>query len=845
MDEGWTFGHGQYAAFSFGNEETRIVNLPHDYMIENDVTQNAPAGPMSGFYTAGVAYYTKKMMVPKEWENENVYLRFDGIMMNATVDVNGGKAALQHYGYSPFCVDITSFLYFGEENRITVTVNPSMQPNSRWYSGAGIFRSVELIHVPKIHIANDGIFGYTKFIEYDGDQNPVCAYLQTAIEIENMTLENHIVRAEVVFIRDDTGEEILRRSQKIEVKAGMSETAYIPMTVDNPSLWDTDSPMLYRIEAVVTDLGEFRTHHVEKMGSTDKASVLFGIRTITVDVRNGLCINGKTVKLKGGCIHHDNGILGAVSLYDAEYRKLSKLKQIGFNAVRTAHNPPSEAMLEAADRLGMYVYDEAFDTWGMAKQPGDYNMFFDSDWEKDLTAFIKRDRSHVSVIMWSVGNEIPERGGLNDGYVRASQIARKAKELDPSRPVSNAGCSYWNGLDDRLMGENLKKIYEQLSGGAASIQNLDGAKEDLSWECYSEGFVNGLDIVGYNYMEDKYVRDHELFPERVIVGSENYPKEIGIHWPMVEKLPYVLGDFTWTAYDYIGEAGIGKTAFVEENDPLRKAGPLGLASFNSAFPWRLANDADVDINGNILPQGCYRSVVFGSDKTYLYSYDPASYGKYEIISKWGFPDVKKNWNYAGSEGKQVKLAIFSRADEVEVLVNGESIGRVLAGSALAAEDLPHSFVFETAYRPGTVVAISYKDGAEVSRDTLETVGEPAEIRLVMEEGWDSDPEHNKMVADGHSLRYVGIEIVDDRGRVVPDARIPLEASVQGAGILAGFGSSNPITAENYTCGKFQTYLGRAMAALRSKYEAGTMTFTVTAEKLPPARMMFDIELNHK
>ena len=306
------------------------------------------------------------------------------------------------------------------------------------------------------------------------------------------------------------------------------------------------------------------------------------------------------MKLKGGCIHHDNGMLGAVSLYDSEYRKLSVLKSIGFNAIRTTHNPPSSALMEACDRIGMYVFDEAFDAWGIMKQPGDYNLFFDTDWEKDLTAFIKRDRNHPSVIIWSTGNEITERGGLNNGYTVATRLAETVKGLDPSRPVSNGICSFWCGLDDELTEENMKKIMGEAAdengslqnedGNASaqnvgesgsvqnvnessSLQNADGGKDDTSWEEYSEAFTNGLDIVGYNYMEDKYPLDHEMFPERVILGSENYPNEIGIRWPMVESTPYVIGDFTWTAYDYIGEAGIGKSVFLDADDPLLKEGP--------------------------------------------------------------------------------------------------------------------------------------------------------------------------------------------------------------------------------------------------------------------------------
>jgi len=824
IDREWRFNHGLYGGMAalMGEDSSRVVNLPHDYMIEENVEKNAPAGPASGYFTAGVAYYTKKIEIPKEWAGEIVYLQFDGVMMNATVDINGCKVALQHYGYSPFSVDITSYIYFGKENRVTVTVNPSMQPNSRWYSGAGIFRSVNLVHVPPVHVAIDGIYAYTKSIDWDESGNPSRAFLQAEITVENKTLENKIVEVQVCLKDDKTDKVVVSRKSKIQVNPSSQEVAYIPVTVDEPKLWDCDNPNLYKVSARVTDLGEFRTHHVAiNNGTWDEDSVTFGIRTISADSTSGLRINNKSVKLKGGCLHHDNGIIGAISLYDAEYRKLSILKKIGFNAVRTTHNPPSKVFMEACDRIGMYVFSEAFDAWGIMKQPGDYNMFFENDWRKDLSSFIKRDRCHPSVIIWSVGNEIPERGGLGNGYTLATKLVNYLRNLDASRPISNGICSYWSGLDDELTEEDMKKLRAML-GGEAGVQNVDMGAEDLSWENYSEAFTNGLDIVGYNYMEDKYKRDHELYPERVILGSENYPKEIGKRWPMVESTDYVIGDFTWTAYDYIGEAGIGKTVFVEEDDPRIKAGPFALMSHSSEFPWRLANDADADINGNILPQGYYRSVVWGSKETHLFVYDPRNYGKTEIVSMWGFTDVSASWNWSGFENKPIKLLVFSNGDEVELIVNGKSVGKKKQEESLAVEDLPLSFVFETTYVPGKVVAISYKDGKEISKDTIATTGEAVTIQV--------KPEKEVIKADGKSLLYVPIELVDNNGELVTHQDIELSIAVSDNVELLGFGSSNPITDENYKIGKAKTYKGRAMAVIRSRFTKGEARIDVFTEK---------------
>ena len=815
LDEKWTFRRGLLDSLGMLKSDPGVeVNLPHDGMIHTAVTPDAPATVDMGYFTGDICNYTKYIFIPKEWEDGCVGLVFDGAMMNATVDVNGCKAASQHYGYAPFYVDLTKLVEYGAENRITVNVNTSMQPNSRWYSGSGLYRGVKLVHGPKVHIVPDGIYTYTKEVA-DG-----YAFLETLVEVQNDTTDNRLVEVEVLLVREGTenGDNAPVASAKrvIQVEVNSRETARQAITLENPLLWDADAPNLYRVKVRVKDIGRFRTHFVkDEVQSVDEAEVLFGVRTITADAVRGLRINGKTVKLKGGCVHHDNGLLGAVSLYETEARKVRKLKEIGFNAIRTAHNPPSAALIEACDRLGMYVFDEAFDAWGMAKRGGDYNQFFDSYWEKDLTAFVKRDRTHPCVILWSTGNEIPERGGLNNGYTLATRLADTIRSLDGSRPISNGICSFWSGLDD-VMAE-----------GQNQAQNAkDDSSKDM-WEKGTEPFTNGLDIVGYNYMEDLYERDHELFPERVILGSENFPKEIGFRWPMVEKLPYVIGDFTWTAWDYLGEAGIGKAVYYEPEDPRSKLMPWDIMpQATSPFPWRTANDADVDINGTVLPQGTYRSVVWGDCRTYLYSYHPDKFGKIELMSMWGFPEVSASWNYEGYEGKPIELLVFSNAQEVELVIDGVVVERKPVDKE---RPLPNSVRFETEYRPGKAEAISYTDGKEVSRVVLETTGKPVSLRLV--------PEKTQMKADGHDLIYVGIELVDAAGRVVPDAKHALTATLTGTAELAGFGSANPITDEDYTDDKAVSYRGTAMAVVRAGYEAGEVTLTVSCDGMTAQTML--------
>ncbi|MBR5110882.1 MAG: DUF4982 domain-containing protein [Clostridia bacterium] len=828
INRDWAFGLGQLdvAKRMSGKFGDCTVNLPHDYMIAGDVYADAPSGAASGYYNAGVAYYVKDIDIPADWENDRICLRFDGAMMNATVEVNGDKAALQHYGYAPFEAGITRFVYPGQKNRVIVTVNPSMQPNSRWYSGAGLYRGVELVHMPKLHITFGGLSGFTKKIEYGEAGNPETAYVQVSAEIKNEYTENRVAEVWFDLIREDSGETVLSRKTAMQVEPLSTGTAYMTLTVDKPLLWNAEEPNLYRLQARVKEIGMYKTHIIPSESPTEDAeSVLFGIRTVEADVKHGLRINGKSVKLRGGCLHHDNGVIGTVSLYDAEARKVRKLKEVGFNAIRTTHNPPSAALIEACDRLGMYVFDEAFDAWGMGKQPGDYNQYFETDWQKDLAAFVKRDRCHPCVVIWSTGNEITERAGLGSGYVWARKLSEAIRALDPSRPVSNAICSFWNGLDDHLQAKQMRTWQASAENG---LQNADlGGKKDLLWEEYTEAFANGLDIVGYNYLEDKYEQDHEMFPERVILGSENFPKEIGMHWPMIEKTPWIIGDFTWTAWDYIGEAGIGKSTFYEPGDPLI-GNPWGAGS---PFPWRTANDADFDITGVIRPQGVYRRIVWGSKETAVFSYDPANFDKVETLSNWGFPGVWPRWNWRDQEGKQVKIAVFSAAEEVELFVNDLSLGRKKAGEALIHE-MPLTFLFEAVYQPGTVEAVSYAGGKEVSRTALKTAGKPASIRLTAETA--------SLKAEGASLCYVHAELIDAEGNVVPDADTLMTAQATGAAELLGFGSGNPITEENFAKGRFMSFQGRALAVLQAGYEAGEVCLKVSADGIGSAERTLQV-----
>lgn len=847
LDENWTFRRGFLDNIGMlESDPGTSVDLPNDSMIGTTVSADAPAGYDSGYFNGDAGNYTKYISVPEDWKNDSVGLEFDGSMMHTVIEVNGCKVAEHHYGYSPFYVDITDYVAFGEENRITVHTNTGIQSSSRWYTGAGLYRSVKLCHGPKVHIANNGIYLYTKEVDCTIKSR---AFIEALIDVENASGDNCLAEVTLSLSKacgdaasasnTSVSNPVVSTTRTILVNSRSAETARMAFILENPLMWDVDSPNLYDVKVTVKNIGKYRTHFeaagVERTTSAnnaatavtvDTATTIFGVRTITADAVRGLRINGKTVKLKGGCVHHDNGLIGAASLYESEARKVKKLKEVGFNAIRTAHNPPSAALVEACDRLGLYIFDEAFDAWGIAKRIGDYSNYFKYEWENDLTAFVRRDRVHPSIIMWSTGNEIPERGGLNNGYTVATLLAEKIRSLDATRPISNGICSYWSGLDDYL------------AKNQSHEQNANDSVGSDAWERRSEPFTNGLDVVGYNYLEQYYERDHELYPERVMLGSENFPQEIGFRWPVVEKLPYLIGDFTWTAWDYIGEAGIGKALYVDADHPFAKQGPWGvMPPATTVYPWRLANDADFDITGRMLPQGEYRSVVWGNKETFLYTKHPDTFGKTEVMSMWGFPAVVKNWNYAGYEGKPIELVVFSNADEVEILIGGKTGNLVDAGmkslgkkSVCKEGKMPNSVSFDAVYEPGEVVAISYCGGAEISRAKLQTSGAPAKLVLT--------PEKTEMRADCHDLIYVGIDVVDSDGLLVTDAEINLVSGLSVVGkasdkiaYLAGFGTGNPITEEDYTDNKTTTYRGHATAIIRSGYVPGEIELNVSAAGL--------------
>jgi beta-galactosidase len=761
-----------------------IVDLPHDYSIIQKRDPNTLSGSSNGFFPAGVSNYEKTIFISQELKGKKVMLEFEGVYMNATVRINNNIVAQHPYGYTSFHCNLTPYLHYNEDNTIKITVNNGALPNTRWYSGSGIYRHVWMLTGNSVHITPWGVSLNT----------PEVSSESSIVSVET-TVENIEKEASMITIRsmlfDDCGVEVAR--DEIELKCdGKNQSAAVQtLKLNKTKLWSLENPYLYTLKSEVIKEGEI----------IDSTETKVGIRSISFDSEHGFQLNGTTVKLKGGCVHHDCGLLGAAAYDRAEERKVELLKSCGYNSVRCAHNPPSPAFLDACDRIGMLVIDEAFDCWREPKNPNDYGMYFEDWWQRDLASMVMRDRNHPSIIMWSIGNEIPERSGRSQGYAYAKELTEFVRNLDNTRAITNA----LNGISSD----------PTVNGLAANM--LKTSKDYDYWGELSYKFVEPLDVVGYNYLRDRYEGDGKKFPSRVICGTESFPREAYDYWKAVESFPYVIGDYVWTSMDYLGEAGLGHVWYNGEQ------------GFLGDYPWHQAYCGDIDICGFKRPQSYYRDCVWGISKVpYIAVYKPEHFGKAADVSRWGWPDVVSSWTWPGYEDEPIVIEVYSIHSEVELLINNKSLGRKVSGEASR-----YITTFETAYESGELTAVGYEDGVEVSRTILRTAGEAASIRLT--------PDRSMLKGKFGDLSYVTVELLDSAGNVVHNSSDNIYFTVSGVGSLLAVGTGNPITEEMYVGNQRRVYEGRAMAVLRCSGEKGRIVLTVAAEGIAPVSTMISVE----
>jgi beta-galactosidase len=628
------------------------VTLPHDAMLAAGRDPEGDAGV--AYFNAGAYQYEKRFRAPAEWRERCVRLRFEGVYRDAAVFLNGEFVAHRPFGYSELVAVLDDHLRVGHDNVLSVECRSGT--DSRWYSGAGIYRDVTLFVAHPIHVALDGIHVVTP--EHDDDWAPVD--VRTTIENGTNRRATVVVVTEIV---DPAGAVVATDTQPVTVAGGAAARARVRLLVERPQLWNVDAPALY----------ECRVRVLQDGTEVDDADTTFGIRTVSVDPRRGLRINGETVKLRGACIHHDNGVLGAATFGRADERRVELLKDAGFNALRSAHHPMGRALLDACDRVGMLVMDEAFDMWVEAKRGHDYALRFPTWWERDLDVMVTKDLNHPSVVLYSIGNEIIETGNVT-GAMQGRAMAERIRDIDPTRPITNGVNLFLNYVAHPT---------DTGTGGPSGLLNalmgrddgVDLSHEDAAMEQTVESFAV-LDVAGYNYTDSRYVGDGKLFPNRVIVGSESFPRPIDQLWRLVLDNDHVIGDFTWTGWDYLGEVGIGRIEY--DNDPEPPA-----QTFQAPYPWRYAAVGDLDVTGRRLPVSYFREIVFGRRADpFIAVQPPDQHGaakRYDSL--WAWSSATASWTWDGAEGRPITVEVYAAGDEVELLQDSISLGRRPAGDA--------------------------------------------------------------------------------------------------------------------------------------------------------------------
>lgn len=753
FDKNWSFSCSTGTA-------ALVVDLPHDFMISTERTADARTEGAGGFFQGGIGTYEKHFTISEDKKDRQFILLFEGSYGNTEVWLNGNMLTLHHYGYTEFYVNITKWLKFNEDNKLKVVVENNALPNSRWYTGSGLYRHVWMLEGGLIHLEPWAVC----------IQTPTLDTVKVTAQITNV---GEVIESPATLtIYDADGNKIADESQNVYCSTGVTDCTFV---VKNNNLipWTLDNPYLYTAKVSV---------------GGDEKTVKFGVRTISFS-REGFFLNGIHTKLQGGCIHHDNGIVGACAYTALEERKIRQLKESGYNAIRTSHNPMSSALLDACDKYGMLVMDECFDCWRAKKNPFDYHLYFEKFWKEDLASMIMRDRNHPSVIMYSIGNEIGERDGSGDGAKISHEMCEFVRSIDTTRAITNGVCAVF--LDAGEFGGILANIFG--SGEAVDFDSLpDEVKGFLAqadyvnkhWGEITAPFVADLDVVGYNYLDDRYEEDGKDFPERIIVGTESYPNKMKQVWEHTMAHPYVLGDFTWTAYDYLGESGIGH-AFYD------KSGGLFCD-----YPFHTGNCGDYDLCGFIRPQGKFRRLLWNTESGPVITVlRPEHFGKKEAVSTWGWQDVEESWTWHGYEGHKVRLDIYSKADEIEIVINGKSSGRIA---------VPESWILQTdvIYESGVIEVIEYNNGIKGASNKLTTAGEAVALKASIVDTEASD------------VTIIEIGAVDSDGKCVSDYTGTISCQLDENAVLAGMGSANPVGEENYTTGKCKMFNGRALLVVK-------------------------------
>lgn len=766
FNEGWRFHKGDAPGAevaAFDDAKWRALDLPHDWAIEGpfDVKYNARCG---GLPFHGIGWYRKTFDVPAEAEGNVVYITFDGAMYNAQVWINGQFLGNRPYGYSEFRHEVGKHLNHGGSNVIAVKLSPE-DLSSRWYPGAGIYRNVWIDYRNPVHVAPWGTFVTT----------PTITETQATVHVETTLVGE-----------GDIGYEI------IDPNGGVVAAGTTPdLVVENPRLWDIDSPNLYVLRTTVRVDGAM----------VDQVETRFGIRTLEFS-KSGFKLNGRPVRIQGVCLHHDNGPLGAATYRRADERKLQIMKQMGVNSVRTSHNPPSNEFMDLCDELGILVQDEAFDVWKIPKVENGYNRFFEEWGERDIKDMVRRDRNHPSVFMWSIGNEIIEQREKVEGPRVAKQLNDYVKELDPSRPTT-CGFNWWPGPYQTGMAGQVDIAgmnYKPLAYGAPVNEFLPNhpvvGSETSS--CTSSRGVYHLLIEKYKTHESKQVSSYDL-----IGPPWAYPPDV--EYDALERNPEILGEYVWTGFDYLGEP----TPYGGKDNSTN-------GYWNADWPSRSSYFGAVDLCG------------FPKDRFYLYQ------------SQWTakpMVHVLPHWNWEGTGHSTIPVYAYTNCEEVELFVNGASAGKKVKGKDLTQLLVKfnrydgdtfmskYRLSWDVPYAPGSLKVVGYIGGKPVAEKEIKTAGAPAKIRLV--------PDRSGIAADGADLSYVTVRIEDADGNLCPLADNSVEFEVAGAGRIAAVGNGNAATTAPFQANRRDAFNGLCMLIVKAGKQAGTIDVKATSQGLQP------------
>lgn len=759
FNENWQYGH-------LGEEWRKSVTLPHDAMIYEKRTPDSPGGKNTGWYEGYDYVYEKKFAVPEEWKEKNVVFEFESVYRNPKVYINGQLAGQWAYGYTGFYVEADKFLKYGEENEIRVEAFNADQPNSRWYSGAGIYRPVWVHVLPKAHVLLEG-----------GVKIKTIDYMQPRFNVDVATNVGGQLKIEILDGGKAVAGEEVTTDGEISIEFALPEA----------KLWSPESPCLYTCRVT---FGE------------DVREEKFGIRLLECDAKGGMRINGKRVILRGACIHHENGILGAVNHPFADERKIKLLQAYGYNAIRSAHNPTSKATLDACDRLGMLVLDEYVDMWYIHKNKYDFASQFASEWQNDLKALVNKDYNHPSVIMYSTGNEVAETG-QKKGIAFAKEMTDFIHTMD-DRPVTCGINIFFNLLyslgfgiySDKKADNAAKANKKKKSVGSEFFNDLAGLLGATTMKvgatmpgcnAKTKHAFAAMDVAGYNYGILRYKRDMKKYPDRVIVGSETFCADARKFWQIAKDHPALIGDFVWAGIDYLGEVGVGSWEHADY-----------APEFSGGAGWVSAGSGRLDLNGRPLAEALYTRVAFDLDPIRVGVVRPDKAFEKHSPSAWKLSGAWESWSWDGCDGKETMVEVYTTCPRAAVYVNGKKVGEKKVGKNARA-------YFKVVYHPGELVAAGIdKKGNEVCRTVLKSAGEKTtQLRAI--------PELENIKRD--DLCYIRLQYTDVNGVWKPLIRGEIKVSVEGGELLA-LGSACPYNEQGYHRDTTDTYFGEALAIIR-------------------------------